>query len=466
MHGGTQGQPSSRPARLLVGGALLLGGTLCARSGLAREPDLDRAPPTVEHGSSGVVPSTSTQGAETMTFKGTVRYGWGSGQRPTPSGDAWLLEHRLGVDYGATASLSDGLMLTLRLPTIVWQSGAEDAVAANRHTPTSAAIGDLELGAKYELVSAGTLGGFGLAARANLWTPTATAGSYLGRGGAAQGDLVAKLSLIAVELRALGGLRWQRQGEDYYGHWSRGAVPWATALVVVPRAFGLDPQGRWLWSLEANGEVPVAPDFGLATATPVQLGASANLLLGGMSWSFGVRTPLHRALGAASLEGWLGLSWTPNSPDADADGVPDARDLCPELAEDRDGFQDDDGCPDFDNDEDGTPDVDDRCPKELEDEDGFEDGDGCPDLDNDEDGLFDSADACPDDPGPPPNGCPAGVAPAPKKAKPESPFGLDTEDLPPESPPASAPPKGPSPAPEAPPTQAPAPKVDAPASAP
>jgi len=64
--------------------------------------------------------------------------------------------------------------------------------------------------------------------------------------------------------------------------------------------------------------------------------------------------------------------------DADGDGIEDSKDECAELAEDRDGFQDSDGCPDFDNDDDGVADEDDKCPTEKEDVDGFEDEDGCP----------------------------------------------------------------------------------------
>ena len=42
-----------------------------------------------------------------------------------------------------------------------------------------------------------------------------------------------------------------------------------------------------------------------------------------------------------------------------------------------------------------------------EDKDGFEDADGCPDPDNDKDGVLDAADKCPNEPGPPDNdGCP------------------------------------------------------------
>ena len=45
------------------------------------------------------------------------------------------------------------------------------------------------------------------------------------------------------------------------------------------------------------------------------------------------------------------------NPDNDKDGIPDAADKCPNEAEDKDGFQDDDGCPDPDNDGDGVPDA-------------------------------------------------------------------------------------------------------------
>ncbi len=93
--------------------------------------------------------------------------------------------------------------------------------------------------------------------------------------------------------------------------------------------------------------------------------------------------------------------------DADGDGIPDDVDECPNDPEDMDGFQDEDGCPDFDNDGDGVLDAEDGCPMDAEDIDGFEDEDGCPDPDNDGDGILDADDKCPNEPGPPENdGCP------------------------------------------------------------
>lgn len=81
--------------------------------------------------------------------------------------------------------------------------------------------------------------------------------------------------------------------------------------------------------------------------------------------------------------------------DLDGDGVPDNRDPCPNEDEDKDGFQDYDGCPEADNDEDGVPDFQDKCSGEAEDKDGTLDGDGCPDLDNDGDNIPDLLDKCP-----------------------------------------------------------------------
>ena len=84
--------------------------------------------------------------------------------------------------------------------------------------------------------------------------------------------------------------------------------------------------------------------------------------------------------------------------DRDGDGILDDVDKCPDDPEDKDGFEDEDGCPDPDNDKDGILDVDDQCPNEPEDKDGFEDEDGCPDPDNDNDGILDDDDKCPNEP--------------------------------------------------------------------
>jgi len=70
----------------------------------------------------------------------------------------------------------------------------------------------------------------------------------------------------------------------------------------------------------------------------------------------------------------------------DGDNVSQAEDLCPDEAEDIDGFNDGDGCPDADNDADGIADINDLCPNRAEDSDGINDGDGCAEADDE--GFF------------------------------------------------------------------------------
>ncbi len=99
-----------------------------------------------------------------------------------------------------------------------------------------------------------------------------------------------------------------------------------------------------------------------------------------------------------------GLPEFKGCPDGDGDGIPDSEDACPLQP----GPKETQGCPvSKDTDGDGIPDDIDRCPMNPEDKDGFQDEDGCPDPDNDGDGIVDRADACPNDPGPLENrGCP------------------------------------------------------------
>ena len=63
----------------------------------------------------------------------------------------------------------------------------------------------------------------------------------------------------------------------------------------------------------------------------------------------------------------------------DGDGILDNDDKCPDDPEDKDTFEDEDGCPDPDNDADGILDVNDECPMDPETMNGVDDEDGCPD---------------------------------------------------------------------------------------
>ena len=91
--------------------------------------------------------------------------------------------------------------------------------------------------------------------------------------------------------------------------------------------------------------------------------------------------------------------------DDDRDGLKNRIDRCPLEPEDKDQFEDDDGCIDPDNDRDRVPDVEDQCPIEP----GPSSNNGCPIRirDNDNDGTPDLQDKCPTVPGPKSHdGCP------------------------------------------------------------
>ena len=126
-------------------------------------------------------------------------------------------------------------------------------------------------------------------------------------------------------------------------------------------------------------------------------------------------TALVESIGHTDARGVLTFAYAPSAPvlpslyrpeapppapdlnkiDTDFDRIVDAKDKCHEYPEDKDAFEDEDGCPDPDNDKDAILDKSDKCPVLAEDKDGFEDTDGCPELDNDKDGVADAADKCP-----------------------------------------------------------------------
>ncbi|MBA3538752.1 MAG: transporter [Deltaproteobacteria bacterium] len=121
---------------------------------------------------------------------------------------------------------------------------------------------------------------------------------------------------------------------------------------------------------------------------------------------------LVKGIGSPASRFFLSIGYAPDVRDSDGDGIANGRDKCPLVAEDKDRWEDDDGCPEDDNDGDRRPDADDKCVNEAEDIDGYEDDDGCPELDNDADKIADLQDKCPNDAEdgkqPYPNdGCPA-----------------------------------------------------------
>lgn len=320
------------------------------------------------------------------------------------------VENQFSMDYGFGIGLGDRLAFGLALPTVMYQDGDGEALTGERLP--HAALGDARLNLKATLLPGGELGGFSLAALGAVTAPTGNNRSYIAEQ-AATGEvrLLGELRLIAVAVRATAGVKVRGAEQTYIGQTFGHELPWGFGLTLRPQVLGIDEKGRWEWTLEGRGALAVTPKFGSQVQSPAALGLSARYTPGAVSLIAGAEVPLDSALGVPAVRAILGIGWAPRVHDVDGDGVPDELDQCTELAEDKDGFEDSDGCPDFDNDDDGVPDDSDRCPAEKEDSDEFEDDDGCLDPDNDHDGVIDPVDACPKEAGaasadPKQNGCP------------------------------------------------------------
>jgi len=157
-----------------------------------------------------------------------------------------------------------------------------------------------------------------------------------------------------------------------------------------------------------NAASQVDSFFASSQSTYSELIGGVSYIIADMVVPFiGAGVGLSRGPGAPDWRVFGGLRFSRHSSDADGDGIVDDDDECPNKPEDKDDFEDADGCPDLDNDRDDVPDLDDGAPNDPEDKDDFEDLDGVPDPDNDQDGVLDINDACPLKPGPAENrGCP------------------------------------------------------------
>ena len=211
---------------------------------------------------------------------------------------------------------------------------------------------------------------------------------------------------------ALAGFGFQQttQGDKYQVDedftWHAGV---GVEYAVDPR-WGVRGDGRLLLPPSSGGD-GVTTDFEVLVGAYYRFGqeAPASVPAEGDRDGDGIADSADKCPDQAEdKDGYADNDGCPDA-DNDEDGIPDASDQCPDEAETKNGYKDDDGCPDTvaDTDGDGIPDDRDECPKEAEDKDGFEDEDGCPDPDNDGDGVTDAADQCPLEAGPVENhGCP------------------------------------------------------------
>jgi hypothetical protein len=283
------------------------------------------------------------------------------------------------------------------------------------------ATGNLMLHAKVRLWRGdGGLGTFVTGTSVVVEIPTATKDQFTGSDKPA-----ARLLLLVAFTPA--ALRSRVSVSANAGAIVRGKSAYADMVQQSGIAWGAGASVRVLDALWATAEI-----FGDFTPSGQRQQASAGAMppatvLSQIEWLAGVSYKMDRRFtiglaagrgvtdgpGTPDLRGVLSLAFVPHAApiapihpyeaprpdsDADGDGIIDRLDRCPHEPEDKDGFQDADGCPDPDNDHDGIPDALDKCPNEPEDKDGFQDADGCSDRDNDGDGIPDALDKCPNQP--------------------------------------------------------------------
>jgi len=307
---------------------------------------------------------------------------------------------RAGADLAFAYAIGGRLDLGVRLPIVQQTAGAVTLPGIG--ASDGAGIGDVALHGKLQLLDQRHLA-FALALTGTA--PTATSGHFAGTGG------------WAGELRGIVGLRSGRLGIGINGGFlARPTARLGDIEQTNQLHYGVGASWRASRRLWAIGETFGNADLGGAGS------ASLEWLLGArwrpataVSFACGFGAGIVDGIGAPDLRGFLQLAFTPGARpvepliggrvltkrdlgDDDGDGISNIDDKCPADAEDKDGFEDGDGCREPDNDKDGIPDAFDGCVNGAEDDDGFQDDDGCPDDDNDGDGIADAADLCASEP--------------------------------------------------------------------
>jgi OmpA-OmpF porin, OOP family len=295
------------------------------------------------------------------------------------------LHHALGADVVAGIGLGDRAAVGIDLPVLVWQDGTSPLPPSivTRGEVTTTALGDMALYAKATIVSndrEGVRAGPGLAALGAVTLPTGNRESFAGDGSVTSSlVLLGEFALGVVAFRATLGYKL-RADRHTWPDANPGAVtfgdeiPWSTGVSLRPKAIvaAIDTGDRQTWEVALHGALPAGPvaPFGLgrpgaSTLSPVLLAVDDRITLGHLGDAYvllGGDFGLDNAAGVPAFRAVLSIGWAPRTHDRDSDGIPDDRDECPDLPEDKDGIQDEDGCPEDDADGDGVLDRDDACP--------------------------------------------------------------------------------------------------------
>jgi hypothetical protein len=341
---------------------------------------------------------------------------------------SYPVEAQWALDLLASIGIGKRTMLGLSVPMMLWQGGNTQPSTVSSSGLPATALGDMGIHGKAAFVD-NTDGGFGLAATALLTLPTGNQAGFMGEGAATiQLKLLADYNLGVASIQGSLGFKLRTETRTWpdasVGGYTFGdEIPWAIGIRLRPDIFHLDKDDRQTWELGVRGSLPAGPvgpfgagEPGSKALSPVLLAASDRIGIGKDKDTYvlaGAEVGLNDAVGTPAFRFVAGIGWAPREHDKDHDGIRDDVDQCEDVPEDKDGFEDSDGCPEIDNDDDGVIDREDKCPlvKGVASTDPAHNG--CPPDDKDGDGISDLEDACPTAPGPKNantkwSGCPAG----------------------------------------------------------
>ncbi|MBN2359161.1 MAG: OmpA family protein [Deltaproteobacteria bacterium] len=307
-----------------------------------------------------------------------------------------LIGHRVGASAVGALSLFGWVKLGVEVPVVLYQGrGAPISPDDARLGALQAVgVGDLQLRAKVRLLRSEDHF-VDLALMPTLTLPTGfPSRSYLGESSATLApELV--LSRAVGGARLAGNLGYRIRPDTSFAGLAVGQEIYYRAGV----GFRFDEAASLPLEIDltVNGATAALTPFKSLNQNPLELmGGVAYDVWGPLQLLGGAGVGLVAGYATPDLRLFAGVRFAPRRHDRDGDGIEDGDDRCPDEPEDRDGFEDGDGCPDPDNDGDGVLDAKDRCPVLA----GVPEEQGCPAGDRDGDGVADRDDACPEEPGP------------------------------------------------------------------
>jgi hypothetical protein len=297
------------------------------------------------------------------------------GQSP---GTTHVIDNQVSTELQAAIGLFSRYQIGLAVPFTLFLDGDEVngmGMPANLHLRESG-IGDPRLQFKAHIATLGPDDQYDLGVSAAITMPTGHAGSldYLGdKTVTGQIRAIGTADLGPVTVGANLGILIRETSHTFATELGPQLLYGAAANYAVDAKTGI--------ILEAFGRSGLNDFIKFYTdVNPFEVDLAGRRALTGM-WTLtaGLGRGLGNGIGAPDFRAFAMVAFNPDYRDRDHDGVYDINDKCPDQPEDRDGFQDSDGCPDPDNDADGIPDGNDKCPNEAEDVDDYQDQDGCPD---------------------------------------------------------------------------------------